>query len=147
MSEQASQAARVDVVWEGGMRFSGGRPDGPTLSVDGGRETAPSPVEALVVSIASCSAIDVAEILTKRRTPPAELRVEVEYMRAPTPPRRLTEVKLRFIVATASERTHVERAVALSFETYCSVSRSLDPSIPISWEVELLPVQTRLAAT
>jgi putative redox protein len=140
MSSSDAERMRVDVVWEGGMRYSGGRPGSPTLLVDGERAAAPSPVEALVVSLGACSAIDVVEILNKRRTPPSEVRVEVEYLRAPTPPRRLTELKLRYIVATASERQHVERAVALSFETYCSVSRSLDPTIAVSWEVELLPV-------
>jgi putative redox protein len=146
MAEQTEPAVRADMVWQGGMRFAGGRPGGPTLLVDGERQAAPSPVEALVVSIASCSAIDVVEILTKRRTPPTSLRVEVEYTRAPSPPRRLTDVKLRYIVATRSERHHVERAVALSFETYCSVSRSLDPALPLSWEVELLPVGEAVTA-
>jgi putative redox protein len=140
MASSNTERMRVDVVWEGGMRYAGGRPGGPALVVDGERGVAPSPVEALVVSLGACSAIDVVEILNKRRTPPSEVRVEVEYERAPTPPRRLTELKLRYIVATASERQHVERAVALSFETYCSVARSLDPQIAVSWEVELLPV-------
>jgi putative redox protein len=146
MAEQDNASMRVDVAWQGGMRYTGGRPGGPTLQVDGNREAAPSPVEALVVAIASCSAVDVVEILNKRRTPPTELRVEVEYTRAPTPPRRLTRVKLRYLVATASERVHVERAVALSFETYCSVSRSLDPDLPIEWEVELLPAEAGAAS-
>jgi putative redox protein len=146
MAEQENPSVRLDMEWEGGMRFRGGRPGGPTLLLDGEREAAPSPVEALVASIAACSAIDVVEILTKRRTPPTSLRVEVEYTRAPSPPRRLTEVKLRYLVATASERSHVERAVALSFETYCSVSRSLDPALPIGWEVEMLPAEEAAAA-
>jgi putative redox protein len=145
MEQQDDSRMRIDVAWQGGMLYSGGRPGGPTLQVDGDRASAPSPVEALVVAIASCSAIDVVEILNKRRTPPGSVRVEVEYTRAPTPPRRLTSVKLRYLVATASERAHVERAVALSFETYCSVSRSLDPELPIEWEVEMLPEQAEAA--
>lgn len=145
MAQQDNLSMRIDVAWQGGMLYAGGRPGGPTLQVDGNREAAPSPVEALVVAIASCSAIDVVEILNKRRTPPTELRVEVEYTRAPSPPRRLTAVKLRYLVATASERVHVERAVALSLETYCSVSSSLDPDLPIEWEVEMLPVQAEAA--
>jgi putative redox protein len=139
MSSSEMERLRVDVAWEGGMRYRGGRPDGPTLVVDGERGVAPSPVEALVISLGACSAIDVVEVLNKRRTPPSEVRVEVEYVRAPSPPRRLLELKLRYLVATASAREHVERAVALSFETYCSVARSLDPQIVVTWEVEMLP--------
>jgi len=139
MTEPQSQVARVSVEWEGGMRYRGGRPDGPILLLDGEREAAPSPVEALVSCVAACSAIDVVEILNKRRTPPTSVRVEVEYERAPSPPRRLTAVHLVFHVATASAREHVERAVALSFQTYCSVSASLDPSTPLTWSLELSP--------
>jgi putative redox protein len=137
MAESASATATIEARWEGGMRYRAGRPGGPTLVMDGGREEAPSPVEALVSSLAACSAIDVVEILQKRRTPPTSLHVEVAYERAPSPPRRLTRVIARFHVATASERSHVERAIALSFEKYCSVSASLDPELPIAWELEL----------
>jgi len=139
MSESGTVTTTVEARWEGGMRYRAGRPDGPTLLMDGDRDTAPSPVEALVSSLAACSAIDLVEILQKRRTPPTSLHVVVEYERAPSPPRRLTRVVARFHVATASERSHVERAIALSFEKYCSVSASLDPSLPITWELQLSP--------
>jgi putative redox protein len=127
----------IQVVWEGGKRYRGGPAEGPTLLLDGDREQAPSPVDSLLVALASCSAIDVVEILEKRRTPPSSLRVEVEFERAPTPPRRLTNVRLRYQVATASERQHVERAVQLSFDKYCSVATSLAPDTHMSWTVEL----------
>lgn len=127
----------IEVVWEGGRRYRGGPTGGPTLLVDGERQEAPSPVDTLLIALASCSAIDVVEILEKRRTPPSALRVEVEFERAPTPPRRLLDVRLRYRVATASERQHVERAVQLSFDKYCSVATSLAPDTRISWTVEL----------
>jgi putative redox protein len=129
----------IDVIWEGGMRYRGGPAGGPAMVLDGGREAAPSPVDAMLVALASCSAIDVVEILAKRRTPPTRVEVRVEFWRAPSPPRRLTRAELRFTVATASAREHVERAIALSFETYCSVARSLAPDTELSWELELLP--------
>jgi putative redox protein len=88
-----------------------------------------------VVALASCSAIDVVEILQKRRTPASTLRVTVEFSRAPTPPRRLTDAHLRFTVSTASEQAHVERAVQLSMEKYCSVANSLAPDTRLTWEV------------
>ena len=131
----------IEIVWEGGMRYRGGPAGGPSLQVDGEREIAPSPVDALLVALGSCSAVDVVEILNKRRTPPESLSVRVEFSRAPSPPRRLTEAKLVYTIATASAREHVERAVALSFEKYCSVSTSLAPDTRLSWEVEMQPVE------
>jgi putative redox protein len=127
----------IEVVWEGGKRYRGGKPGGPTLVVDGGREVAPSPVEAMLVALGSCSAIDVVEILEKRRTPATSLSVRVDFARAATPPKRLTAARLVFRVATASERNHVERAVQLSFEKYCSVATSLAPDTVLEWSVEM----------
>lgn len=129
----------VEVVWEGGMRYRGGPAGGPTLVVDGNKEAAPTPVDTLVVAIASCSAIDVVDYLEKRRTPPSACSVSVRFSRAPNPPRRLTDLHLTFRVATDSPREHVERAVQLSFDKYCSVAASLAPDTRIGWTVELEP--------
>lgn len=129
----------IDVRWEGEERFRGGRPDGPTLLVDGNREAAPGPVDSLLVALASCSAIDVVEILHKRRTPVTDLGVRAVFSRAPVPPRRLTAILLTFRVATDSEVRHVERAVELSVDKYCSVVHSLQSDIDLRWEVEVVP--------
>lgn len=129
----------IEVVWEGGRRYRGGPVDGPTLVMDGNREVAPSPVDGILVSLGTCSAIDVVDILEKRRTPVTSLRASIEFSRALTPPRRLTDIVVRFTVATASERHHVERAIELSFEKYCSVSASLAPDTTLSWTLEIRP--------
>lgn len=137
MPEGVASEYPIEVVWEGGMRYRGGRPGGPTLVVDGERAAAPSPVEALLVSLASCAAIDVVEILAKRRTPASALSVRADFSRAAETPRRLTDVHLRFQVETASERSHVERAVELSFTKYCSVASTFAPDTRLTWQVEL----------
>lgn len=127
----------VEVRWEGGMRWRGGPVDGAALLMDGERQVAPSPVDALVASLAACSAIDVVDYLEKRRTPPTAARVSVRFSRAADYPRRLTDLHLTYHVTAASSREHVERAVQLSFDKYCSVAGSLAPDTNISWEVEL----------
>ncbi|HYJ79109.1 MAG TPA: OsmC family protein [Longimicrobiaceae bacterium] len=129
----------IEVEWEGGMRWRGGAAGGPTHLVDGAREAAPTPVDALVVALASCSAIDVVEYLEKRRTPPASMSVSVRFSRAPGHPRRLTDAHLTYRLATASSREHVERAVQLSLERYCTVAGSLAPDTRLGWTIELQP--------
>jgi putative redox protein len=131
----------IEVVWEGGRRYRGGPAGGPTHLVDGNREAAPSPVDALVVALASCSAVDVVDILEKRRTPVASLSVSVRFSRAPSPPRRLTDANLTFTVQADSERVHVERAIELSMQKYCSVANSLAPDTRLSWDLVLSPAQ------
>ena len=136
----------IEVVWEGGKRYRAGKPGGPALVVDGDRDVAPSPVEALLASIGACAAIDVVEILEKRRTPAHRLTVTVEFARAPQPPRRIVAARLLFRVATASDLHHVQRAAALSFEKYCSVSNSLAPDTELSWSVEVEPIAEEVGA-
>jgi len=63
--------------------------------------------------------------------------VRIEFSRAASPPRRLTQLHLAFRVTSASERLHVERAIELSLEKYCSVSASLAPDMALTWSVEL----------
>lgn len=127
----------MEVAWEGGQRFRGGRPGGPTLRVDGEREAAPGPVDAVIVALVACSGIDVVEILNKRRTPATRLDVQARFARAAQAPRRITAVRLYFRVATDSAAHHVERAVELSVQKYCSVVHSLKEDIDLSWEVEV----------
>jgi putative redox protein len=129
----------IEVVWEGERRYRGGPAGGPQHLVDGNREVAPSPVDSLVVALASCSAIDVVDILEKRRTPPSSLSVSVRFSRAADYPRRLTDAHLTFRVATDSPREQVERAVQLSFDKYCSVANSLAPDTNLGFTVELEP--------
>jgi len=127
----------IEVHWEGGRRYRGGQAGGPTLLLDGERLESPGPVDALLISMAACAAIDVVAILEKRRTPATALSISVEFSRADSPPRRLTQVRFRFRVQTDSDAEQVDRAVALSIEKYCSVASSLDPEMPVSWEVEV----------
>lgn len=119
---------QVHVVWDGDQRFDGGRPGGPAARLDGRGEAGQSPMDALLTALASCTAIDVVEILGKRKTLPTSLSLEVDGTRRETPPRRYTRISVRFrIDGPAIEAIHAERAIALSFEKYCSVSASLAP--------------------
>ena len=130
--------SRVDVAWAGGQRFDAGRPGGPTLRLDGRGETGQSPVDAVLSALASCTAIDVVEILAKRRTPVERLTMEVTGDRADGVPRRLTHVLLAYRIDGAGvERIHAERAIELAITKYCSVRDSLARDIVIEWSLAL----------
>jgi putative redox protein len=128
---------RVVVEWDGDLRFRGGREGGPSIVLDGRKRAGPGAVDAVAIAVAACSSQDVVEILAKRRTPAEALSVEVRYSRVDGTPRRLETIHLVFRVRTASERPHVERAVALAVEKYCSVASSLASDVRITTEVEL----------
>ena len=125
--------SRVDVTWAGEHRFDAGRPGGPTLRLDGDGATGQSPVDGLLSALAACSAADVVDIMAKRRTPVERLRVEVRGERREELPRRFMRVELRYIVDGAGiDAPHVERAIALSHEKYCSVGATLAEDLEIS---------------
>ena len=67
-------------VWRGEHRFEAG-PEGRTVPVDADSKTAPGPVETLLNAIATCSGVDVLDILAKRRTPAERFMVNVTATR------------------------------------------------------------------
>jgi putative redox protein len=97
-----------------------------THSIDGNSKVAPSPVETLLGSIGSCAATDVVDILTKQRTPPSRLEVDVLATRRAEHPRRLMTLVLTFAIdGPRIEAAQAERAIGLSLERYCTVAASL----------------------
>jgi len=133
-----AETKHVVLDWDGDLRFRGGAPGGPTLALDGDSAAAPSPMEALLLTVASCSAADVVLILGKMQAGLESLRVEVAGLRREEQPRRYTEIDLVFHVrGTGVDETKARRAIDLSLEKYCSVVHSLAPDIRIGYELRL----------
>jgi len=119
----------TSLEWLGGFRFKGVA-GGREIALDGHRESGVSPTEALTLALGGCMAIDLVAILEKRRAALRSMRVEIEGTRAETEPRRFTEIRMSFRVAgTGFTASHVERAIELSREKYCSVLHTLRPDL------------------
>lgn len=132
--------AEVRVRWTGeGLRFRGGRPDGPEIELDSEGQAGPSPVTALLLGVGGCMAVDIVDIGRKMRLPITGVEVALEADRRADPPRRLTAVRMRFIVegVAAEDEAKVQRAVDLSRDTYCSVLHSLREDVDIGIALEL----------
>lgn len=131
-------SSTVRLSWDGERRFDVGRPDGPTIRLDGNAITGPSPVDALMSALAACTAVDVVEILAKRRTPLSALSIDAIGERAQTVPKRIVAVNLTYhLTGEGVDRAHAERAAELAITKYCSVRDSLDPALPIHYSVVL----------
>lgn len=133
MAEENITTIRVDRL--GGKRYTATNDAGDRLLIDAtgateGVSVGMRPMEALLASLGACSALDVMEVLEKRRTPPESYRVELSGVRADEHPRRYTEIKVRHIVGGGVvEDKHLQRAVKLSHEKYCSVHATLNASV------------------
>ena len=129
---------RIIAVWKGDEQFATSKPGGPVSIIDGHGVAGQGPVDTLLSALGTCSAMDVVGILKKQRTPVSSLEVEVIGTRENGSPRRLKHALLRFRISGAGiEREQALKAIQLSVTKYCSVRDSLDPSIPVEWELEL----------
>jgi len=133
-----SNLRSVSVAWQGGMRFAGGPPDGPTTVVDADATAAPGPMHTLLVAAAGCAGSDVVAMMPKMQVSLRRLTLEVTGLRAEDHPRRY--LKIHFVITMAGDgldETKARRAIDLSLEKYCSVVKSLNPDIPLSYDLVL----------
>ena len=130
LGEQRPTSTTVHATWLGERRYEIGRPGGPSVTIDAAGQEGLGPVDTMLGALAACSAIDVIAYLEKRRTPAARLDVRVDAERRPIAPRRVLQATLEFAIdGEGIDATHAERAIALSFQTYCSISHTLAPDV------------------
>ena len=132
--------AKLD--WQGkegtGIRFSV-RTGKVTWTMDSGPDVAdPSPVQALLAAAGACSAMDVIEILRKKRLHVTRYEVEVEGDRRTEHPRSFTHIRIvHRLHGTALNERAVEEAIRLSEDKYCTVIASLRPTVTVTSRYEI----------
>ncbi len=132
------------VKWIDGVSFIGESGSGHAIVIDGapengGRNVGMRPMETLLTGAAACTAYDVVTILQKGRHPVTDVVVTVEGTRAATSPRVFTALHYVYTVAGRKlERRHVERAVELSKEKYCSATIMLGKTATITYEIHIV---------
>ena len=130
LGEDRPTRTTVHATWRGERRYEIGRPGGPAVTIDAAGQEGLGPVDTMLGALAACSAIDVVEYLAKRRTPASRVDVRVDAERRPTAPRRVLQARLEFAIdGEGIDAVHAERAIALSFQTYCSISHTLAPDV------------------
>ena len=133
------------VKWSGsGMAFDAIASSGHEVRMDaapevGGGNTGPRPMEMLLMGLGGCSGIDVVMMLQKQKQDIKDVQVEIEAERAEDIPKVFTKIHLHFkVMGTDLNPKKVERAVGLSAEKYCSVSKMLEKSAQMSHDFEII---------
>ena len=128
------------VNWTDGERFAAIASSGHGLLLDSDRKrnTAPGPMELVLIGLCACTATDVVSILRKKREAFTRLEVHAEAQRAEHPPTVYTAIKLVYTVAGAVSPKALEDAVRLSKEKYCSVSAMLQKTAKITTEIRIV---------
>lgn len=130
----------ASVQWKDGEQFVGIGSSGHAfvLDADRKRNSAPGPMEMVLIGLCACTATDVVSILTKKREPFTGLKVRAEAERAKEPPTVYTDIKLVYSVSGKVAKKSMEDAVRLSKEKYCSVSQMLQKTAHITSVIEYL---------
>ena len=130
--------ARVN--WTDSERFVAQATSGHALVVDSDRQrnTAPGPMELVLIGLCACTATDVVSILNKKRESFTRLEVRAEAERAKEPPTVYESIHLIYTIGGKVSQKAAEDAVRLSKEKYCSVSAMLQKTAKITSEIKLV---------
>lgn len=134
----AKPPVTAELIWADHLRF--GATSGPSaVVIDGDGAAGPSPLQLAAFGLAGCMSADVVSILQKGRHPLTGFRSTFTGERAPNPPRRFVRINLHFHITGAVPAAAVERAIALSRDTYCSVWQSMRQDIEFTTSFDLHP--------
>jgi putative redox protein len=98
------------------------------------------PSELLLVALAACTAVDVVEVLAKKRTPLASLEIQASGEQDNDPPWAFCKIHLKYILkGSGLTPQNVDQAIKLSEEKYCSVAATVRGVAQIDYEFEILP--------
>jgi putative redox protein len=126
---------------EKGLRFSYQAGSGTQSVTDSGPGLiAPSPVEMLIAALGACHAMDVIEILRKKRLKVLSYEVRVTGERREPHPRAFTRIDVLHMLR--SPRIPVPaliEAIRLTDTKYCTVHASLNEAIEITSRYEIRP--------
>ena len=124
----------AQVTWVEDKRFVGRASSGHAVVVDGSAEKlGSSPMELLLIGLASCTAYDVMSILEKKRQSVTGLEVSARAERAEEPPRVYTTIEVEYVLRGREIKPKaVEDAIRLSEEKYCSASIMLGKTAQIT---------------
>ncbi|HDH15850.1 MAG TPA: OsmC family protein [Gammaproteobacteria bacterium] len=135
---------RVEVDWLDGMAFEARGDSGHKVLIDaspdvGGKNRGSRPMEILLMGLGGCSSIDVMLMLKKSRQDVTNCKAVIEAKRADTVPAVFTHIHVHFIVkGRGLSAKHIERAVKLSAEKYCSASIMLSQAAEMTHDFEVL---------
>ena len=98
------------------------------------------PSDLLLLAIASCTAVDVVDILAKKRMTLTSLEISSTGEQDADPPWTFRKIHLKFkIVGKGLTEKAVEQAIQLSEEKYCSVASTVRATAAVTTEFEILP--------
>jgi putative redox protein len=136
-------ANTINAVFKEGMNFTA-EVNGHKIEIDtdeagGGKNLGTRPKALMLVSLAGCTGLDVVPILNKMRVNFTDFSINVEGHLTETDPKTYDEVLIKYSIKVKKEdEEKVLKAVKLSQEKYCGVTRMFESFAKVSFEINYL---------
>jgi uncharacterized OsmC-like protein/predicted GNAT family N-acyltransferase len=119
---------------------------GVVAEADGHHVQALSPMDMLVASLTTCSAITVLDLLAKMRQPVLSMEVAAQGERSEGKPRLWRKIHLEYRIEGVFDQERAHRAVELSETKHCPVAAMLSGSVEITHTIERVGADIRRIA-
>jgi putative redox protein len=124
------------------LQFEGINPSNDIVSIGatesvGGTGIGTRPMELLLHAIAGCASIDVCLILEKQRQVIKSYEVIIQGRRVNEVPAYFETIHMDFVFSGDLDDKKVQRAVELSVEKYCSVAKTIDEKVKITYSYKI----------
>ncbi len=128
------------IRWIGGKQFVGTDSGSHSIVLSTSAEgVGMKPSELLLIAVGSCSAVDVVDILTKKRTPLSTLEISVTGEQDADPPWTYRKVHIHYrLSGQGLTDKGVSQAIELSHTRYCSVAATISGKAEITTSYEIL---------
>src|SRR4051812_48510350 len=108
----------------------------------GGSDLGASPMELVLMGVAGCSGIDMISILKKQRQEISSFKAEVEGERVQVGEAKpFKDIYVVFSLEGNIKEDKALKAAELSFDKYCSVAKTVEPTATIHYKVVLNGVE------
>lgn len=138
------------VALQRGLQFVGQNDDGLTITLDAappaGTGSGLTPMQLVLISLASCSAMDVAAILRKKRQTVEDLEVNIRGTKTATHPTVFTSIWMEYVVHGDVDPDAVKRAIEMARDHYCPVWAMLSPTVEIGYSFRVTSEEPALAS-
>lgn len=140
MADDTGRSVRLERTSTGHFTVHNVR--GGSITIGSGGESDFTPVELLLAAIGGCTAVDV-DLLTSRRAEPTEFTISVSgnKVRSDAGVNSMTNLAVAFTVsfpdtaAGDAARDLLPRAVQLSHDRLCTVTRTVEQGSPVTTEI------------
>ena len=136
-------SSTINAVFKGGMNFTadinGHKIEIDTDEAHGGNNLGTRPKAMMLAALAGCTGLDIIGILNKMRVSFSEYSIKVEGHLTEGDAAIYDEVTVKHTIKVAkADEPKVEKAVKLSQEKYCGVTKMFEAFAKVSYKINYL---------